>query len=558
MLTAGENLSPITIPEKIISFILILFGSIFMAIIFGEVAVAISNFYARQSRYQTKMEYLFESMKRMDLPSEIQSRVYSYYDYIHRAHGTLNGETTMFIPELSKKLAAEVLMYLRMDMIHKVPFFQNISPEVVQQLVLKLTLQVFLPKEYICVRGEVGDEMFFISDGFCEVTIPFKDMPTEKKDEIVKEHLKKALTTQRKKSTTGGVLGTFHGRRKSDMGGERSVVEKTGNNTANSNDDSENSAASSSTNNSASQRGSSSNANDAPKNSYNSTLNDKKDAGDETRGAASTHGERKGSNFMSMLTRKKDDTGADNLMHIPDDKEMVLATLQKGSHFGEIALILLTKRTANVRAKGFCELCTLNRDVYNGVVAVYIEDKKAMEDYIMTKYGNKDNVQQETNKMLHAEDGDVLEENGDEWSDSDEEDKNPKAGKSPKSPSRRKQALQAKQNSFVVKEIKTQATNLNAYLDEGVRKMNSRLEDMATLQKGNKDRMEAMQKIIEDVRIMKEEKEFKKNAKRKARKEANKNNASSSGGGGGDGDDGDGAASSNQSPLPGSIEDNSS
>ena len=55
-------------------------------------------------------------------------------------------------------------------------------------------------------------------------------------------------------------------------------------------------------------------------------------------------------------------------------------------------MILLTKRTANVRAKGFCELCVLNRVVYNKVAALYIDDKKQMEDHIMAKYGKTQNV----------------------------------------------------------------------------------------------------------------------------------------------------------------------
>ena len=103
-------------------------------------------------------------------------------------------------------------MYLRMDMIHKVPFFQNISPEVVQQLVLKLTLQVFLPKEYVCVRGEVGDEMFFISDGDCEVTIPYKEMPQSKKGEMMRERLKSRLIKQSKSSKGSSFLSSVrHG-----------------------------------------------------------------------------------------------------------------------------------------------------------------------------------------------------------------------------------------------------------------------------------------------------------------------------------------------------------
>tara|TARA_B110000305_G_C18852326_1_gene365070 strand:- start:25 stop:504 length:480 start_codon:yes stop_codon:yes gene_type:complete len=66
--------------------------------------------------------------------------------------------------------------------------------------VLNLHLNVFLPKEYVVVRNEVGDEMYFIQNGNCEVTIPFKDMPKEKQDFISQERLKDALLEQEKKT----------------------------------------------------------------------------------------------------------------------------------------------------------------------------------------------------------------------------------------------------------------------------------------------------------------------------------------------------------------------
>ena len=537
MLTAGENLSPITTAEKLVAFMFILVGSIFMAVVFGEVAVAISNFYARQSRYQAKMEYLFESMKRMGLPPEIERRVYSYYDYIHESHGTLNGETTMFIPELSKKLAAEVLMYLRMDMIHKVPFFQNISPEVVQQLVLKLSLQVFLPKEYVCVRGEVGDEMFFISDGQCEVTIPFKDLPKEKKDEIMKEKMKNALATgkQRKGST---MLSTLAGKRKkSTVGGrERSFVDKGGGNKLPAQRPSMNRGFS--TNDVTPSQQTRFSLDEQIMNADNEGVNRSASTGDGGGEAASRIKDRKGSNFLSLLTRKNhwEEGEEEDVLTIPDDKEMVLVTLSKGSHFGEIALILLTKRTANVRAKGFCELCALNRDVYNGVVAVYIEDKKSMEDYIMDKYGNKENVQKETDAKLNINNDDMLAECDEE--DDEEESTDPRMLRTPT------RKVTGKQNSIQVKQISDQVGSLNEIVDQGVKKMIDRVEEMSSLTKSNKERMKELQGIINEVRTANQEKDKRRAARREEKQRKREEEGSmlpGSIGDDGDGDD-DGAA----------------
>ncbi|GMH92781.1 hypothetical protein TrST_g5200 [Triparma strigata] len=538
MMTAGENLSPISISEKLMAVMFILLGSIVMAIVFGEVAVLISNFYARQSRYQTKMEYLFESMKRMGLPPEIERRVYSYYDYIHDTHGTLNGETTAFIPELSRKLAAEVLMYLRMEMIHKVPFFHNISPEVVQQLVLKLTLQVFLPKEYICVRGEVGDEMFFISDGDCEVTIPYKDMPQAKKDEMARERLKSKLvkqqtqtkkannflatlaTVRRKSGATNDLIPAEGGVRKErsfstgptgkapqrmslraasarDLGSSNKldielgqaplpgqVERKEGD-------------------------GKSSEGRDAH-------VSDGSESADENNRKASFVSFLRGNAKKSVVAKDMDDEEPD------PEREMVLATLHQGQHFGEIALILLTKRTANVRAKGFCELCGLSRDVYNKIVAVYIEDKKAMEDFIMSKYGNSENVQEQYRKEQEKE-ANAQFNMGEE--ESDVEDDGPSPLGTPRrslgrsldaSPKGRNGSARSgfgsnQSSSRVLKELKEQTGSIADSMTESVRTMNDRVDMMIKLQNSNRERMDEMKRMVE---TLKEEKEREKERER--------------------------------------------
>ena len=466
MLTAGENLSPITLYEKWFASIVTLFGSILMAYIFGEIAVLISNFYARSSRYQAKMEYLFETMNRMGLPAEIEKRVYSYYEYIHEAHGTTDGRTTAFVPELSKKLAAEVLMYMRMEMIHRVPFFDRISPEVVQQLVLKLHLSVFLPKEYVVVRNEVGDEMYFIQNGTCEVTIPFKDMPKEKQDAIKQERLKNALLQEKK--SRGMATQTFGVIRKGSTSISNAVI--------------------------------------GQKKNSQSTDGILAGAGGiketvDSEGSSEEEGSRK-SSLMDVLRRKgsraEDRKGKNfTLPPIDENKEQVLATLKKGSYFGEIALILLTKRTANVRAKGFCELCVLNREVYNKVAALYIDDKKQMEDHIMAKYGKTQNV----TEMTSGKSNEVDMREGGEEEETEAELENSLRGTDESSVETGGSGSKNRaKNAEVMRILQEQSLIMTDYIQSGISGVASRIDTMASMQRNTEAKLNEMEATIDSLK----------------------------------------------------------
>ena len=80
-----------------------------------------------------------------------------------------------------------------MDLITSVPFFQQCSPEVVQERVLKLDHQGYMPHDYIVTQGEIGDEMYLVQEGECEVTVDMGDG---------KEKIIKTLTK-------GNYFGTF-------------------------------------------------------------------------------------------------------------------------------------------------------------------------------------------------------------------------------------------------------------------------------------------------------------------------------------------------------------
>ncbi|OQS01458.1 Voltage-gated Ion Channel (VIC) Superfamily [Achlya hypogyna] len=248
----GQNMNLTTQAEYIFAIYLLIMGAMLMAIVFGNVANLLSNFYENQNNYKRKMEWLFESMGAMKLPLDLQNRINDYYQVMWERHGTLNGQMTVLTQELSRNLAIEVELYLRMEMINRVPIFHSCSKKVVQEIVMRLAMDVFLPGDYIVVRGEMAWEMYFVQSGVCEVT----------------------------------------------------------------------------------------------------------------------KGGRDGSSVTTGLI----------------EDEVVLRHLTQGDFFGEIALLMQCKRTANVRAQTFSELCVLTREIFEAISAKFTEDRERMEEIIVQRY----------------------------------------------------------------------------------------------------------------------------------------------------------------------------
>ncbi|RHY58506.1 hypothetical protein DYB30_006246 [Aphanomyces astaci] len=144
----GQSIPLRTETQYTFSCLVIVVGALLMAMVFGNV------------------------MNLMRLPLDLQNRINEYYQVMWERHGTLDGQPLVFTNELSKNLAVEVELFVRMDMINRVPVFQQCSKKVVQDLVMNLELQVYLPGDYIVVKGEVGMDMYFVQNGECEVTKP--------------------------------------------------------------------------------------------------------------------------------------------------------------------------------------------------------------------------------------------------------------------------------------------------------------------------------------------------------------------------------------------------
>jgi CRP-like cAMP-binding protein len=332
------------------------------------------------------MELLFESMVHLELPQNLKKRILMYYDHIWKEYRTLDGTITYFIPELSKQLSSEVYLYLRTNLILSVPFLRQCSPEVVRELVLRLKSEIFLPSDYIVHKDAPGAEMFLISKGICEVTIP--DVHLEQKTPPPPEKKKRGRGEGRRRSSADMLVGAvgnftdFLAKKNQKLAEEKEKetapleLEK----------DSKLPAA-------------------KQRKSY---INQVAPAQLATRlstfrladmpsvndlpGMITSHlpgHEEEEKRKAEEAAQKKADEEAANtsfgqaqVVH----KEKVVKELLAGEYFGEICLVLQTSRTCNVRAKTFCELNVLMSKDFNEVVVQFEDEKKVLEEIIMEKY----------------------------------------------------------------------------------------------------------------------------------------------------------------------------
>ncbi|GMF42386.1 unnamed protein product [Phytophthora fragariaefolia] len=81
-----------TTDENLFSTAAILVGSVVLAIVFGNVAMLVSNFNASFTNYHRKMEAVFATMDKMGLPDKLRDRIHQYYTHVWTEYESLDGD----------------------------------------------------------------------------------------------------------------------------------------------------------------------------------------------------------------------------------------------------------------------------------------------------------------------------------------------------------------------------------------------------------------------------------------------------------------------------------
>ncbi|XP_074906723.1 cyclic nucleotide-gated channel alpha-4 [Buteo buteo] len=161
--TVGDTPEPRREEEFLFITVGFLLAVLGFATIMGSISSVISNRNAADAAFYPDPEPVRRYLRAQGVGRRLSRRVADWHQHL-RAQRKLPAERSV-LRHLPRGLRADVAASVHLPALRRVGLFQSWECGVLQQLVLRLQPQVFGPGEFVCRRGDVGREMYFIREG---------------------------------------------------------------------------------------------------------------------------------------------------------------------------------------------------------------------------------------------------------------------------------------------------------------------------------------------------------------------------------------------------------
>uniref|UniRef100_A0A8D2LPV8 Cyclic nucleotide gated channel subunit alpha 4 n=1 Tax=Varanus komodoensis TaxID=61221 RepID=A0A8D2LPV8_VARKO len=133
------------------------------ATIMGSMTSVVSNMNQADAAFYPNRS-LVKGYLRAHCPARrLRRRVVAWYQHLQTERKMANEQ--QILQRLPERLRAELAVDVHLPALRKVRLFQSCEQGLLEELVLKLRPQVYSPGEYVCRKGDVGREMYFIREG---------------------------------------------------------------------------------------------------------------------------------------------------------------------------------------------------------------------------------------------------------------------------------------------------------------------------------------------------------------------------------------------------------
>ncbi|XP_037543080.1 cyclic nucleotide-gated cation channel alpha-4 [Nematolebias whitei] len=161
--TVGDTPLPNREEEYLFMIADLLIAVLVFASIVGNVGNVITSLRDRDNVFFPNHELVKAYLRSHHVSKELRQRIDNWYQHLH-----INKKIMREIEILQKlplHMRTEIAVSVHLPTLSKVTIFQSCEKSLLEELVLKLTPQVFSPGEYVCRKGDVGHEMYIIKEG---------------------------------------------------------------------------------------------------------------------------------------------------------------------------------------------------------------------------------------------------------------------------------------------------------------------------------------------------------------------------------------------------------
>ncbi|XP_019379297.1 PREDICTED: cyclic nucleotide-gated cation channel alpha-4 [Gavialis gangeticus] len=161
--TVGDTPEPQRPVEMLFMAAGFLLGIMGFATIMGSIGSVISTMRSADAAFYPNYDLVKHYLRLHRVGRRLERRVGRWHQHLRLEKKlTHEGRILQHLPE---RLRAEVAVSVHLATLRKVQLFQSCERSLLEELVLKLQPQVYSPGEYVCRKGDIGREMYFIREG---------------------------------------------------------------------------------------------------------------------------------------------------------------------------------------------------------------------------------------------------------------------------------------------------------------------------------------------------------------------------------------------------------
>nr|CAB3232044.1 cyclic nucleotide-gated cation channel beta-1-like [Phallusia mammillata] len=166
-ITIGNVPEPDTTVEYMIQLVNYFGGLFIFSVVIGQVRDSVHAATAAEELYRSQKNSCINYMQKNHIPVDIQRKVRLWFEYTWNTQRIL--DENALLKQMPDKMHTDLAINVHMDVLSKVEIFKECDRQLLYDLLLKLKPVLYLPGDYVCKKGEVGREMYIITNGMVQV-----------------------------------------------------------------------------------------------------------------------------------------------------------------------------------------------------------------------------------------------------------------------------------------------------------------------------------------------------------------------------------------------------
>ncbi|KAI6175755.1 CGMP-gated cation channel alpha-1 [Aphelenchoides bicaudatus] len=164
--TSGQQPYPTQDIHNYLEIVDTVVGVLVFAVIVGSVGNVVVTMNRDRAQVQGLTDGIKFYMNYRNVSPDIQKRVIEFISYIEK-YGLFCDESEI-LDSIPRRLQGELALHLHMETLKNVELFRDCDPSILYELVLRLTMHIYGPNDYLCRAGDVAKEMFIVKTGVLE------------------------------------------------------------------------------------------------------------------------------------------------------------------------------------------------------------------------------------------------------------------------------------------------------------------------------------------------------------------------------------------------------